>query len=328
MHFVRSATHAAPHGCGWYEAIPERLKATIDDYLREVTHHYEDESRGGARMMGLIVPHAGMSYSGRTACEAFAVFREYLYAKGSKGSKVERIFILGPSHTKGFEGCELSAASAYETPFGPLKVDTATVDRVITALCKAGVGAATASRRTDEAEHSIEMETPYLSHILHYPPAATGTSTQPAAARVSIVPIIVGWTNRQDEKAICDALKPYMDDARNFFIFSSDFCHWGDRFSYTYHYQRYQYPNIGDSIIAMDHAAMELLERRDLEGWYGYLRTTKNTICGRAPISIGMQHWMDEASKVQIKFVHYSQSNKCLSVEDSSVSYAAAIILA
>lgn len=327
MRFVRPATHAAPHGRGWYEAIPERLKVTIDDYFSEATHCYDNEGKECARMTCLIAPHAGMSYSGRTAAEAFAVFREYLYAKGSKGCELERIFILGPSHTKGFEGCELSAASAYETPFGSLKVDTAAVDLVITDLRKAGVGAATASRRTDEAEHSIEMETPYLSHILHYPPTTTGAPAQPAAGRVSIVPIIVGWTTRQDEKAIYDVLKPYMDDARNFFIFSSDFCHWGERFSYTYHYKRSEYPHIGDSIIAMDHAAMELLEKRDLEKWYAYLQITKNTICGRAPISIGMQRWANEVNKAQVKFVHYSQSNKCKDADDSSVSYAAAIIM-
>ncbi|GET93181.1 hypothetical protein, conserved [Leishmania tarentolae] len=327
MRVVRPATHAAPHGRGWYEAIPDRLKATIDDYWSETTHRYDDEGRECSRMTGLIAPHAGMSYSGRTASEAFAVFREYLYAEGSKGRDLERVFILGPSHTKGFEGCELSAASVYETPFGPLKVDTAAVDHVITDLRKAGVEATTASRHTDEAEHSIEMETPYLSHILHYPPTTTGAPVQPAVGRIAIVPIIVGWTDRQDEKAIYDVLKSYMDDARNFFIFSSDFCHWGDRFSYTYHYKRTEYPNIGDAIIAMDHAAMNLLEKRDLESWYAYLQKTKNTICGRAPISIGMQRWANEVNKARVKFVHYSQSNKCKDADDSSVSYAAAIIM-
>ncbi|KAG5463945.1 hypothetical protein LSCM1_00119 [Leishmania martiniquensis] len=327
MPFVRPATHAAPNGRGWYEAIPERLKETIDKYFSEAAHHYHEESVGCTRLTALIAPHAGMSYSGRTASEAFAVLQEYLYTKGSKGSELERVFILGPSHTKGFEGCELSAAAEYGTPFGPLKVDTAAVEHVIAALQKAGVGASTATRRTDEAEHSIEMETPYLSYILYYPPPSMRASVQPAAGRVSIVPIIVGWTDRQAEKAIYEVLKPYMEDARNFFIFSSDFCHWGDRFSYSYHYKRAEYPNIGDAIIAMDHAAMELLEKRDLEGWYSYLKTTKNTICGRAPISVGLQRWADDVSKARVKFVHYSQSNRCEDADDSSVSYAAAIVM-
>lgn len=324
MSFVRPATHAAPNGRGWYEAIPEKLKATLDGYFKRTTHHFESNGGSdGRRMTALIAPHAGMAYSGPTAAEAFAVFREYLYAKGSAGDQLERIFILGPCHVKGFQGCELSAASVYETPFGPLRVDVATVDGVLASLRKAGIEANKASRRTDEAEHSIEMETPYLSHILHYPPAHSTA----AAPRVSIVPIIVGWTERNDEKAFCEILKPYMDDAKNFFIFSSDFCHWGERFSYTYHYKRTEYPNVGDSIIAMDHAAMDLIEHRDLEGWYNYLKKTHNTICGRAPISVALHRWASRESKAEVKFVHYSQSNKCEDVDDSSVSYAAAIVM-
>jgi MEMO1 family protein len=329
MSFVRPASHAAPNGRGWYEAIPERLKATLDGYFSQAMHHYDQGDGATAakrRMTALIAPHAGMSYSGPTAAEAFAVFRDYLYAKGSAGSQLERVFIIGPCHVKGFDGCELSAASAYETPFGPLRVDVATVDSITAALRKAGVEANKALRRTDEAEHSIEMETPYLSHILHFPPP-NSTAATPAAARVSIVPIIVGWTERSDEKALYNALKPYMDDAKNFFVFSSDFCHWGERFSYTYHYKRTEYPNVGDAIIAMDHAAMDLLEHRDLEGWYSYLKTTRNTICGRAPISVGMHHWAAKGSKAEVKFVHYAQSNKCEDVDDSSVSYAAAVIM-
>ena len=326
MSFVRPASHAAPNGRGWYEAIPERLKATIDGYFSQCTHHFDQGDGAARRMTALIAPHAGMSYSGRTAAEAFAVFREYLYAKGSAGSQLERVFILGPCHVKGFEGCELSAASAYETPFGPLRVDVSTVDSIMAALKKAGIAANKATRRTDEAEHSIEMETPYLSHILHYPPPQA-TAAADAAARVSIVPIIVGWTERSDEKALYEILKPYMDDAKNFFIFSSDFCHWGERFSDTYHYKRSEYPNLGDSIIAMDHAAMDLLEHRNLEGWYNYLKTTHNTICGRAPISIGLHRWTAKDSKAQVKFVHYAQSNKCEDVDDSSVSYAAAVVM-
>ncbi|KPA80008.1 hypothetical protein ABB37_05037 [Leptomonas pyrrhocoris] len=323
MSFVRPASHAAPNGRGWYEAIPERLKATLDGYFAQATHHFGEGDGGARRLTGLIAPHAGMAYSGRTAAEAFAVFRDYLYAKDTAGSQLERVFLLGPCHVKGFEGCELSAASMYETPFGPLRVDVSTVNSVMAALRKAGVEANKASRRTEEGEHSIEMETPYLAHVLHYPPPGVAA----ASARVSIVPIIVGWTERKDEKAFYEVLRPYMDDAKNFFVFSSDFCHWGDRFSYTYHYKRSEYPNVGDSIIAMDHAAMDLLEHRDLDGWYSYMKMTHNTICGRAPIGVGLHRWAAKDSKAQVKFVHYAQSNKCEDAYDSSVSYAAAVIM-
>ncbi len=33
-------------------------------------------------------------------------------------------------------------------------------------------------------------------------------------------------------------LGPYLDDPSNCFVVSSDFCHWGTRFSYTFHDQQ------------------------------------------------------------------------------------------
>lgn len=32
-------------------------------------------------------------------------------------------------------------------------------------------------------------------------------------------------------------LAPYLDDPSNLFVISSDFCHWGSRFSYTFYDQ-------------------------------------------------------------------------------------------
>jgi AmmeMemoRadiSam system protein B len=48
----------------------------------------------------------------------------------------------------------------------------------------------------------------------------------------TIVPILVGNTNRQAEKMFGSILLPYLKDPQNAFIVSSDFCHWGGRFSY------------------------------------------------------------------------------------------------
>lgn len=327
MSYTRSASHAAPNGRGWYEAIPERLRSIIDQYFVQVDSQHRIEGHGDRRMTGIIAPHAGIDYSGETAACAYAFLRHYLYPSDSTGmgAKVERIFIIGPSHQKGFEGFEISAASAYDTPFGAIPVDTAAAAAVMKAMNDAGISTNRTSRRTDEAEHSIEMQTPFLSHVLHFPPPKS-TATAPAIERVSILPMIIGWTDRNDEQRICDVLRPYFSDPRNFFVFSSDFCHWGSRFSYTYHFKKAEFANIGDSIIAMDHAAMELLEAKNLDGWYSYLKKTENTICGRAAIGVGLHRWAALKETAHVEFVGYSQSNKCADSKDSSVSYAAAII--
>ena len=37
------------------------------------------------------------------------------------------------------------------------------------------------------------------------------------------------------EAAYGQALAPYLDDPRNVFVISSDFCHWGARFNFTFY---------------------------------------------------------------------------------------------
>lgn len=39
----------------------------------------------------------------------------------------------------------------------------------------------------------------------------------------------------EQEKLYGDILAPYLNDPQNLFVISSDFCHWGSRFRYTYY---------------------------------------------------------------------------------------------
>ncbi|EPY41783.1 memo-like protein [Angomonas deanei] len=273
-------------------------------------------------LRALIAPHAGMVYSGETASYAYAVLRRFLYNPTLQGDLVRRVFILGPAHVKGFAGVEISSATEFETPFGPLPVDTQVTSKLLNDLKKGGVTANWASKEVDTREHSIELQTPYLSHILYFPPG-----DQPAAKdRIKIVPLVIGDANQNCEKRIYEILEPYMSSKENVFIYSSDFCHWGSRFRYTYHYKKERYPLIGDAIIAMDKEGMTTLEKVDLTAWYQYLDATDNTICGRHAIGVGLQGWHLQKKHTVIDFLRYSQSNKCASPSDSSVSYASAVI--
>lgn len=86
------------------------------------------------------------------------------------------------------------------------------------------------SRRIDEREHSLELHLPYIHRRLQlqYP-------DRPASEYPPLVPIMVGSTNAETERAVGALLAPYLADPSNAFIISSDFCHWGLRFGYTYY---------------------------------------------------------------------------------------------
>lgn len=52
------------------------------------------------------------------------------------------------------------------------------------------------------------------------------------AAACTVVAIMVGATSEAAEERYGSLLAPYLADPANFFIISSDFCHWGARFRY------------------------------------------------------------------------------------------------
>jgi hypothetical protein len=61
-----------------------------------------------------------------------------------------------------------------------------------------------------------------------------------------------------------------------------------------------------------------------------YLARTKNTICGRHPIGVllgALTELQDKYTKSpRLQWVRYEQSSQCLTIKDSSVSYASAYI--
>lgn len=79
--------------------------------------------------------------------------------------------------------------------------------------------------QTDEEEHSIEMQLPYIAKVME------------SNSNFTVVPILVGSLTPEKEAMYGRILAPYLADPQNLFVISSDFCHWGHRFRYT-HYDR------------------------------------------------------------------------------------------
>jgi AmmeMemoRadiSam system protein B len=152
---------------------------------------------------------------------------------------------------------------------------------------------------------------------------------------------MVGNTDARAEVHYGSLLAPYLSDPTNIFVISSDFCHWGSRFRYTY----YQSPGsssgislksnskvagdfpIHESIAAVDRESMDAVEAGSHRDYLQQLRETGNTVCGRHPIGVFLaaveQTELGEG-KGRFKFVRYERSSLVEDVRDSSVSYASA----
>lgn len=204
----------------------------------------------------------------------------------------------------------------------------------------------TMSKDTDETEHSMEMHLPYIHKVI-------SQTFQNESEYPKLIPILVGNTNEAREVQYGKLLAPYLADPTSAFVVSSDFCHWGLRFQYTYYLpaspssaaasaeggislkrrdKRPTAPPIYESIARLDKLSMDAIETGQHSGFLDNLQNTGNTVCGRHPIGVVMAA-IEELEKAQpdvvagkgrFKFVRYERSSDVEDITDSSVSYASA----
>ena len=189
----------------------------------------------------------------------------------------------------------------------------------------------------DENEHSMELHLPYIFKVLS---TYFNTNSLP-----TLVPIMVGNTSAEVEAEFGAILAPYLKDPQNVFVVSSDFAHWGLRFSYTNYLSDLTSesslralktsdkvvtnPKIFESIDAIDKMTMEAIGTGEHKKFLRSLRKTGNTVCGRHPIGVVMAaiEQLREAGEIgdsRFQFVQYSRSSNCVKISDSSVSYVSA----
>jgi AmmeMemoRadiSam system protein B len=190
----------------------------------------------------------------------------------------------------------------------------------------------------DEQEHSLEMHLPFIYKVLF---DAFGKREFPP-----LVPLLVGSTGVEAERKFGRILAPYLADEGTFFVISSDFCHWGTRFRYTYYLPKTgpaitslkATPKTGapisDSIERVDRQCMDACETGSHVAWTKVLEETGNTVCGRHPIGVMMaavEEWRGKETaregKGAFRFVRYERSSLVSRITDSSVSYCSAVAI-
>lgn len=135
----------------WYSADPEQLGQQIDAYLQAARL---PELHG--HVVGIVAPHAGHRYSGRTAGHAFA---------SVVGQTRDLVVVVAPMHAPSPASLITTAHRAYGTPLGPVWVDQAALSDLEEILMKDDEGLAL-SHVPNDREHSLEIELPFLQRAL------------------------------------------------------------------------------------------------------------------------------------------------------------------
>ncbi len=154
---VRRPAHAG----SFYPAEPEALTALVDEQLAAAAARTPRFPHGA--LAGLLVPHAGLVYSGPVAAVAWSVVGQ---------EPPTTIVIAGTNHwAPAFRGVGVWSAGSWQTPLGDLPVDAGLARRI------EALGPPFRSEFDGHrAEHSIEVQLPFVARV---------------APRARIVPLLV-----------------------------------------------------------------------------------------------------------------------------------------
>ena len=162
-------------------------------------------------------------------------------------SRPKLIVLLGPSHFKHFQNqCALSKFSSCNTPFGDIKIDM----NIMKKLAKSESNLfTTLSSDDDLKEHSLEMHFPFIYKLFK-------------ASNFNLIPLQVGQFSdpikRSEAAKIIVESIPNIGASDTFFIVSSDFCHYGERFHYVPKFSSSKF-SLNENISIMDKKGLNAL---------------------------------------------------------------------
>lgn len=263
----------------FYDSNPNRLRNSVEGYLGKAKSKVNLENP-----IALISPHAGYRFSGQAAAFGYKLLNK---------DKVNRVFIMAPSHMVPFRGVSIPDVDGYETPLGSVDLDTETSSK----LRRANLFTSIPEAHT--REHSLEVQLPFLQVVL--------------GENFKLIPMVVGQLENNDHAGIAKILQKAVH-ADDVVVASSDFTHQGPRFGYVPYKN-----NIKEKIEQLDKGAVELILEKNNRKFIDYVDATGTTICGRHPISILLELLPAEAHG---KLLTYYTSGDITGDESETVSYA------
>ncbi|MEA3470880.1 MAG: AmmeMemoRadiSam system protein B [Thermodesulfobacteriota bacterium] len=176
----------------WYPGNPEVLRSNIEGYLKNVQI---DDIEG--RVVGLISPHAGYTYSGQVAAYSYKLIKD---------KNFDGVIVIGPSHRHYFKGASIYEGAGYETPLGVVPVDSKLAEQIMSNAS----GRISYVSAAHSQEHSVEIQLPFL---------------QVALGEFSFVPIVMGVQSRETCKEVAEAIYESIKDKNALVVGSSDLSH-------------------------------------------------------------------------------------------------------
>lgn len=279
----------------WYPVKKADLLDSLNQ-CKQYAQEYYDMHLNSSKIRAIISPHAGLDYSGNVAAAAYQLLPVNYF---------KRIIVLAPSHHSSFKGVGLPDKEyvSYKNVLGYLNLDKKVLDALAldTSLCSYQAHA-------HELDHSINMQVPFIQHF--------------CGKESLLVPLLIGEVTVEQAEAIATLLQMYIDQF-TLVVISSDFTHYGKRFSYE-PFKHTQH--IADHICELDSSLLMQIQDQSLKGFDRVLQKTKATVCGQNPLKILLALLEKKAlGDIETYVVGYEKSALDQKNPDHSVSYVSCV---
>lgn len=186
--------YAAMSG-SFYPRSPQELRSSVEAFLIPKT--------SPEAALGVVSPHAGYIYSGRTAGAVF-----------SHVEISDVALLIGPNHTskgRAHGGASIVSKGKFVTPLGEVEIE----ERLAEGL-KACCGLVREDPSAHEEEHSLEVQLPFL---------------QVLRRKVRIVPLLVNYDDLPSAKTVGEAIAALLRNEKDnvLMVASSDMTHYQPR---------------------------------------------------------------------------------------------------
>ena len=230
--------------------------------------------------LAVIVPHAGYIYSGAVAGSVY-----------SRVNIPERLILIGPNHTGLGEAAAVMAEGGWETPMGVSSIDAPLASQVL-----ASSSLFTEDERAHRAEHSLEVQLPFIQRI---------------NAPASIVPITVmqhGYASCAEMgRALARVIRE--SESEILLVVSSDMNHYESE----------------AVTMEKDRMAIEKILALDPEGLFNITKEENISMCGAVPATIALSAAI-ELGATKATLVEHETSGKTSGDYQQVVGYAGIVI--
>lgn len=246
----------------------------LEKLIEKIYQHEEGKIKtdlAKRSIIGGVVPHAGYIFSAPQAVHFFSIVAH------SK-QRFDTIIIVNPSHTGLGEDISLCGYSAWDTPFGPIEVDTEF----------AGMTGLKTSPLAHNQEHSGEVMLPLLKYFLNYD--------------FKIVPITLRTQTPEKTTQIAQAIHKALiiSNKKILVIASSDFSH-------------YVSPEYGKK---QDDYVIEEILKMNTDEIYRQVRKHDVSCCGYGPIMSLVEFAKLSSGSTKIEILARGHSGEVMSSDE------------